>query len=140
MSTLDLALNIVNGILSTKNNLETLELVKQLRELEDLIYQLKKEMRELEDTNYELKQKLKDKRVMKRDVRDGLYYIENKDKSKDGPYCPWCWETNNLKIHPTSNVDGTWYCRICKNESGVERKSISEIALNTLNNINKYYS
>jgi len=136
MSTLDLALGIVNGILSTKNNLETLELVKQLRELEDLIYQLKKEMRELEDTNYELKQKLKDKRVMKRDVRDGLYYIENKDKSKDGPYCPWCWEKDGLKIHPRQDNDGTYYCKICNKSSGVFNKTILDKSIEGINRFN----
>ena len=60
----------------------------------------------------------KDKLKIKADLvfEKSAYWIKKDDGSKEGPYCPTCWEKDNKVIHllqQRPNWD-IWGCNLCK--------------------------
>ncbi|MDD4594715.1 MAG: hypothetical protein PHY33_06360 [Methanobacteriaceae archaeon] len=99
----------VASIVQKADNIELYEKLLDLqRDALDILDEnksLKERIRELEN-NLNIEEKLL--------FKDNAYYLEQKDKEPDGPFCSVCWDRDKklIRLHFDS---GTRYdCNVCK--------------------------
>ena len=99
-------------VLETAKKISNLELQKQIIDIQSEIQELQNENWELKKSNDELTKKLKEEKSMSHDKGENVYFHEEPGKEKDGPFCPYCWESSRKqgRLYP----DGLdLRCNIC---------------------------
>ena len=44
-----------------------------------------------------------------------VYYRYTEEGERDGPWCPRCFDADNLEVRLQPSYNGNWYCNNCKN-------------------------
>ena len=85
---------------------------------------LKMEIANLKSENHKLKEKLSEKEKYNMVFENSVYWNVKPDGTKDGAFCPTCWENQNKAIHLREVYTGvlhqdmrnnTYKCNLCKN-------------------------
>lgn len=92
-------LETIKSAADIAKKISNLELQQQLIDIQADFQRLQNENYELKKTNDELTRKLEEKKAMQYNTDDHLYYHKREDGSAEGPYCPLCWEKDNMVIH-----------------------------------------
>ncbi len=105
---------IKNAIDASKIALDIAEKIKNA-DLRNAILDLKEEIVALREENIALKQQLAERKEynMQFSHEDNCYWNILKDKTKDGPYCPVCWDTKKLPVRLLGKM-GYYRCHNCK--------------------------
>lgn len=99
-------------VLSTAQKADNIELIKQLLELQKELQAMQQSNFELTKENAKLKEELELKRQMKYDGEHNYYFAITDPSTKDGPFCPKCWE----KDHKQARLSKFRYdlkCNVC---------------------------
>ena len=106
--------NVISGIKTVRDiakRIENAELLTQIAELMISSADLKMEIAEIKDENTALKRN--DDLRSKMEVRDKLLYlIEPVPGYGEGPFCPICFEKENILINVEIYAD-LWTCTDC---------------------------
>jgi hypothetical protein len=123
-----------------KNGFDTLDKAEQKIKLADLLGALadiKTETAEIKSLIIEKDEKIQllEKQLkLKNDLiyEPPYYFIDNKDKGKDGPFCQKCWDADEKLIRLQSGNNDIWGCRNCKGSfKGKEHVESSPVTLFT---------
>lgn len=94
-----------------------LDIANELKhvELKEAILDLKEKLIELREENIALKEQLKDKQKynMQFSQEDNCYWNIKEDSTKEGPFCPKCYDTQNLRVRALGKK-GHYRCPNCK--------------------------
>ena len=92
----------------------TLEAQEKIIELREAALELQEENINLKEEINNLKQKLLEEKTFNFD--GDVYWYEIDDK-KDGPFCPTCNDTKELKVRLHKDGPG-WWCKGCSTHFG----------------------
>ena len=83
--------------------------------LKEAILDLKEKMIELREENMSLKEQLKEKQQynMQFSSDDNCYWNIKDDGTKEGPFCPNCYDTKDLPVRALGK-NGSYTCPNCK--------------------------
>ncbi len=110
-----------------KTTLDNIKAIKEIAdstqniELKSLIVDLKEEILNLRQENLDLKQQLSQKVEHNMVFENKVYWDLKKDGTKDGPFCPVCWDREHLQIRIGDEYNaypsGVYrHCYNCKND------------------------
>lgn len=74
-----------------------IELQGQLLDLQQEMQDMQQENSKLKEENAKLMAIIDRDRNMKYDHKELVFYEHLEDGSKEGPYCPTCWQKDNVK-------------------------------------------
>jgi hypothetical protein len=92
----------------------TLELQERITELREAVLNAKEEVLTLREENSELKRAAAEKQRFKFDGE--LYWREEEDGSREGPFCQGCYDSKALKVRLQPLPSGwrhKWRCNVC---------------------------
>lgn len=108
-----------------KTTLDNIKAIKEIAdstqniELKSLIVDLKEEILNLRQENLDLKQQLSRKLEHNMIFENKVYWDVKEDETKDGPYCPVCWDRDckAIRLGPlqVAGPNSTHHCYVCKN-------------------------
>lgn len=109
-----------------KTTLDNIKAIKEIAdstqniELKSLIVDLKEEILELKTENQKLKEELSRLQEKKLLFENCVYWCIKEDNTKDGPYCPVCWDKDKKLIRLPEIVNSMGYgpirsCYVCGN-------------------------
>ena len=109
-----------------KTTLDNIKAIKEIAdstqniELKSLIVDLKEEILNLRQENLDLKQQLSQKVEHNMVFENKVCWDLKKDGTKDGPFCPVCWDREHLQIRIGDEYNaypsGVYrHCYNCKN-------------------------
>ena len=89
-------------------------------ELKSHILDLKEQILELREENLKLKEKLAQKSKFNMIFENKVYWDVKENGTKDGPFCPVCWDKEHLPIRIGDEYNGYpvgvfRHCYNCKN-------------------------
>lgn len=88
----------------------TVEAQEKIMELREVALELQEENLRLREQLHNAEQALKQKDKMVYEAP--FYWVEN-NKSKDGPYCQNCFDSEGKQIHLQHNGNDYWTCLSC---------------------------
>jgi len=101
---------------------DIIDLIKKGSTLEaqEKILELRESAIELQEDNLSLREEVnKLKAIISKteslSFENGIYWLE-KNKQKEGPFCPTCYDNSSKEIRLHSVVDnpfGNWECKVC---------------------------
>jgi len=108
-----------------KTALENIKAIKEIAdsmqniELQSHIVDLKEQILELRDENFDLKEQLRQRTEHNMIFENHVYWDLKEDGTKDGPYCPACWDDNGkaVRLGPlqVAGPNSAHQCYVCKN-------------------------
>lgn len=109
-----------------KTALENIKAIKEIAdsmqniELQSHIVDLKEQILELRDENFDLKEQLRQRTEHNMIFENHVYWDLKEDGTKDGPFCPVCWDKEHLQIRIGDEYNaypsGVYrHCYNCKN-------------------------
>ena len=108
-----------------KTTLDNIKAIKEIAdstqniELKSLIVDLKEEILNLRQENLDLKQQLSQKVEHNMVFENKVYWDLKKDGTKDGPFCPVCWDSEGkaVRLGPlqVTGPNSVHQCYVCKN-------------------------
>lgn len=98
----------IKDVWNCAKKLEQHELLEKLADLKDVCY-------ELRDENRELREKIAEKESHHFVFENNMYWDQNLDGTRDGPYCTSCWDNcgKAIRMHK-SRTNELYNCPICK--------------------------
>jgi hypothetical protein len=88
-------------------------------ELKSYIVDLKEQILELKDENFDLKEQLRQRTEHNMIFENRVYWDLKEDGTKDGPYCPSCWDSEGkaVRLGPlqVAGPNSVHQCYVCKN-------------------------
>jgi len=116
------ATDISKAIMTAGASLEKAELKLRIADLVDSLTDARAkilDIRELLDQKDQEIERLKKREGLKFD--GDVYWLENEDKSEDGPFCPNCFDDKGKCVHIHEDGPG-WFCYVCKRHWGKPRE------------------
>ena len=108
-----------------------IELQGKLLDLQQEMQDMQQENSNLKADNEKLLAMINKDRNMKYDYEEHVFYEYAEDETKEGPYCPTCWQKDKLAVHlqPWS-LD--LKCSICGKVVGDKNQHLAKQALSNL--------
>jgi ribosome-associated protein YbcJ (S4-like RNA binding protein) len=101
-----------------ETKLKLAELISSLADLKTELADIKVDLIDKDDEIRDLKKKLQDKSTITFD--DNIYWKEI-DGKKEGPFCPTCFDVNELSVRLHKDGPG-WWCKNCQDHFGESTK------------------
>lgn len=101
----------VKSVAKTLQQMDNIELYKQILDIQSQALELLEENRTLKDENYELRERIKIKKSLL--FENNMYWIE-KDNKKEGPFCSRCWDMQNRLVRMHIYSGNYCECPACK--------------------------
>lgn len=86
----------IKSVATTIQQIDNIDLYRQILNLQADVMEIMEENSRLKGENIELREKLRLKNELK--FEHEAYWLEKPDKSKDGPFCSKCWDSNQKLI------------------------------------------
>ncbi|MCG3659927.1 hypothetical protein [Aliarcobacter butzleri] len=93
-----------------ETKLKLAELISSLADLKMELADIKVDLIDKDDEIKDLKKKLQDKSVI---TFDGNIYWKEIDGKEEGPFCPTCFDVNELSVRLHKDGQG-WCCKNCR--------------------------
>ena len=112
------AIDIAKYINNSKDTLDKSEQKLKLAELIEALANIKMETAEIKSLLIEKDEKIEslEKQIKLKDdliYEAPYYFIDNKDKGKDGPYCQKCYDADEKFIRLQGRGNDEWDCHSC---------------------------
>jgi regulator of replication initiation timing len=101
------------SVVKLVQQIDNIELYKQILDLKDQIFDLVEENRNMRDEVRSLQEKLRTKESLK--FHFNAYWKENQDGTRDGPFCSKCWDKEEKLVRMVSCPNPQYHeCSSCK--------------------------